>query len=240
MAVVFRNNDWCCCCWFWGHADVVSLLILCPSLAIDARNNVGVTALMKAALQGRVRCTRLLLLAGKNRIHLYPFVIALSSLVSCKTWRNKFPNGFFFFAGYLRIPRYSWDSCVFSWNSFRMERFALPNASVAGALHLLLRPIQKIRLVFRDSLRDSLGNSPDSLPSNFNSFPASSAAKWVNSSSSSDAFSDAFFDASNLFNPTRLFFFGTSSTFHQSVFTDEFPSCPTGNRTTINDRQLQS
>ena len=43
---------------------MVSLLILCPSLSIDARNDAGVTPLMKAALQGRVRCTRLLLLAG--------------------------------------------------------------------------------------------------------------------------------------------------------------------------------
>ena len=48
---------------------MVSLLILCPSLSIDARNDVGVTALMKAALQGRVRCTRLLLLAGEQHLH---------------------------------------------------------------------------------------------------------------------------------------------------------------------------
>jgi len=43
-------------------------LILCPSLLIDDRNDNGITALMKAALQGRVRCTRLLLLAGASPV----------------------------------------------------------------------------------------------------------------------------------------------------------------------------
>ena len=52
---------------------MVSLLILCPSLSIDARNDAGVTPLMKAALQGRVRCTRLLLLAGIISIILFFF-----------------------------------------------------------------------------------------------------------------------------------------------------------------------
>ena len=51
-----------------GHADIVSLLTLCPAVAIDGRNDAGLTALMKAPLQGRVRCTRLLLLAGASPV----------------------------------------------------------------------------------------------------------------------------------------------------------------------------
>ena len=81
MAAIFQSdgNDcvfilsFFCNANLWGHADVVSLLILCPSLSIDARNDAGVTPLMKAALQGRVRCTRLLLLAGIISIILFFF-----------------------------------------------------------------------------------------------------------------------------------------------------------------------
>ena len=34
-------------------------------LSIDAKNNLGFTPLMKAALQGRTKCAKLLLFAGK-------------------------------------------------------------------------------------------------------------------------------------------------------------------------------
>ena len=61
---------------------MVSLLILCPSLSIDARNDAGVTPLMKAALQGRVRCTRLLLLAGIISIILFFFFSFFSFFLS--------------------------------------------------------------------------------------------------------------------------------------------------------------
>lgn len=41
------------------------LLTRSRSIAIDARNNLGFTPLMKAALQGRTRCAKLLLFAGE-------------------------------------------------------------------------------------------------------------------------------------------------------------------------------
>ncbi|XP_068892537.1 poly [ADP-ribose] polymerase tankyrase-1-like isoform X3 [Tenebrio molitor] len=42
------------------------LLSRCRGIEIDARNNLGFTALMKAALQGRNKCAKLLLFAGAN------------------------------------------------------------------------------------------------------------------------------------------------------------------------------
>lgn len=51
---------------FSGLSDVVNMLITkCRSLVIDPKNNLGFTPLMKAALQGRTRCAKLLLFAGK-------------------------------------------------------------------------------------------------------------------------------------------------------------------------------
>ncbi|KAJ3660462.1 hypothetical protein Zmor_004911 [Zophobas morio] len=41
------------------------LLSRCRGIEIDARNNLGFTALMKAALQGRNKCAKLLLFAGE-------------------------------------------------------------------------------------------------------------------------------------------------------------------------------
>lgn len=41
------------------------LITKCRSLIIDPKNNLGFTPLMKAALQGRTRCAKLLLFAGK-------------------------------------------------------------------------------------------------------------------------------------------------------------------------------
>lgn len=43
------------------------LLSRCKEIDIDARNNLGFTALMKAALQGRNKCAKLLLFAGETR-----------------------------------------------------------------------------------------------------------------------------------------------------------------------------
>lgn len=42
------------------------LLTRSRSIEIDAKNNLGFTPLMKAALQGRTRCAKLLLFAGKH------------------------------------------------------------------------------------------------------------------------------------------------------------------------------
>lgn len=51
-----------------GHADVLEFLIdsFRDSLIIDQRNMSGMTALMKAALQGRIQCVKLLLDSGAN------------------------------------------------------------------------------------------------------------------------------------------------------------------------------
>lgn len=40
----------------------------CRGVEIDARNNLGFTPLMKAALQGRNKCAKLLLFAGRYRL----------------------------------------------------------------------------------------------------------------------------------------------------------------------------
>ncbi|XP_037924093.1 ankyrin repeat domain-containing protein 33B-like isoform X3 [Hermetia illucens] len=52
-----------------GQADVVNMLITrSRSLQIDAKNCLGFTPLMKAALQGRTRCAKLLLFAGASPV----------------------------------------------------------------------------------------------------------------------------------------------------------------------------
>ncbi|XP_053673028.1 uncharacterized protein LOC128723325 [Anopheles nili] len=52
-----------------GLSDVVNMLITkCRSLTIDPKNNLGFTPLMKAALQGRTRCAKLLLFAGASPV----------------------------------------------------------------------------------------------------------------------------------------------------------------------------
>ena len=49
-----------------SHADVVSFLLHnFRKLRIDYTNSLGFTALMKAAIQGRTKCAKLLLFAGK-------------------------------------------------------------------------------------------------------------------------------------------------------------------------------
>lgn len=40
------------------------LITRCRSLKVDFKNNMGLTPLMKAALQGRTKCAKLLLFAG--------------------------------------------------------------------------------------------------------------------------------------------------------------------------------
>lgn len=48
-----------------GQSEIVcSLLNNCLQLEIDARNCLGFTPLMKAALQGRTKCAKFLLYAG--------------------------------------------------------------------------------------------------------------------------------------------------------------------------------
>ncbi|KAL6977968.1 Ankyrin repeat domain-containing protein 33B [Sarracenia purpurea var. burkii] len=50
-----------------GQVEAVNLLLnSCSGIEIDARNQYGVTPLMKAALQGRTKCAKLLLFAGAS------------------------------------------------------------------------------------------------------------------------------------------------------------------------------
>ncbi|XP_014206637.1 tankyrase-1-like isoform X2 [Copidosoma floridanum] len=50
-----------------GQTDCLNVLLQrCPSIEVDARNSLGFTPLMKAALQGRTKCAKILLFAGAN------------------------------------------------------------------------------------------------------------------------------------------------------------------------------
>lgn len=50
-----------------GQTEIVNMLLTkCKGLSIDAKNNLGFTPLMKAALQGRTKSAKLLLFAGKK------------------------------------------------------------------------------------------------------------------------------------------------------------------------------
>jgi ankyrin repeat protein len=49
-----------------GQTEIVNMLLTnCKDINMDARNNLGFTPLMKAALQGRTKSAKLLLFAGK-------------------------------------------------------------------------------------------------------------------------------------------------------------------------------
>lgn len=50
-----------------GQIDSLNILLQrCPGIEVDTRNNLGFTPLMKAALQGRTKCAKILLFAGAN------------------------------------------------------------------------------------------------------------------------------------------------------------------------------
>lgn len=50
-----------------GQAECLNILLQrCPDIEVDARNASGFTPLMKAALQGRTKCAKILLFAGAN------------------------------------------------------------------------------------------------------------------------------------------------------------------------------
>ena len=55
-----------------GHVDVVSFLLnRVRTINVDPVNKQGFTPLMKAALQGRIKCSKLLLFSGKSlRVYL--------------------------------------------------------------------------------------------------------------------------------------------------------------------------
>lgn len=53
------------CVVFVGHVEVLNFMLSkCTGVEVDARNALGFTPLMKAALQGRTKCAKLLLFAG--------------------------------------------------------------------------------------------------------------------------------------------------------------------------------
>jgi ankyrin repeat protein len=49
-----------------GHLEVMNFMLSKCTVEVDARNALGFTPLMKAALQGRTKCAKILLLAGKR------------------------------------------------------------------------------------------------------------------------------------------------------------------------------
>ena len=54
-----------------GHVEVVSFLLnKVRTIQIDPVNRLGFTPLMKAAIQGRVKCSKLLLFSGKPFTHI--------------------------------------------------------------------------------------------------------------------------------------------------------------------------
>jgi ankyrin repeat protein len=53
------------------------LLTKCKGINIDAKNNLGFTPLMKAALQGRTKSAKLLLFAGKSSSNIELFRVSL-------------------------------------------------------------------------------------------------------------------------------------------------------------------
>lgn len=52
-----------------GHLGAIRLLLLQNKLDMDAKNVFGFTPLMKAAIQGHIRCAKTLLFAGKIYFH---------------------------------------------------------------------------------------------------------------------------------------------------------------------------
>lgn len=53
-----------------GHITITNYLLnYYPGLDIERRNCHGFTALMKAAMQGRVECVRALMMAGEGELH---------------------------------------------------------------------------------------------------------------------------------------------------------------------------
>ena len=50
-----------------GHVEIVSFLLnKVRTIQVDPINQQGFTPLMKAALQGRIKCSKLLLFSGKD------------------------------------------------------------------------------------------------------------------------------------------------------------------------------
>ena len=57
-------------CEFTGHITITNYLLnYFPGLDLEKKNCHGFTALMKAAMQGRVECVRALMLAGATDKH---------------------------------------------------------------------------------------------------------------------------------------------------------------------------
>ena len=58
-----------------GHVEVVSFLLnKVRTIQVDPCNHQGFTPLMKAALQGRIKCSKLLLFSGKNMSYFWGVV----------------------------------------------------------------------------------------------------------------------------------------------------------------------
>lgn len=59
-----------------GHITITNYLLnYFPGLDIEKRNCHGFTALMKAAIQGRVDCVRALIMAGSMNLRWFHFTV---------------------------------------------------------------------------------------------------------------------------------------------------------------------
>jgi len=70
FTIIRRQVCVCVCVLCAGHDDIVNFLLRrFHRLRVDQCNKLGFTALMKAAIQGRTRCAKLLLFAGMYDNH---------------------------------------------------------------------------------------------------------------------------------------------------------------------------
>lgn len=77
-----------------GHITITNYLLnYYPGLDIERRNCHGLTALMKAAMQGRVECVRALMMAGEGephqKLHIHYFFL---SIIPSKVKWHDFPS----------------------------------------------------------------------------------------------------------------------------------------------------
>ena len=80
-----------------GHVEVVSFLLnKVRTIQVDPINHQGFTPLMKSALQGRIKCSKLLLFSGKPKRNLFKVCILLMRAADAATlkYRCAFSKGF--------------------------------------------------------------------------------------------------------------------------------------------------
>lgn len=76
-----------------GHITITNYLLnYYPGLDIERRNCHGFTALMKAAMQGRVECVRALMMAGEGELHKSTSSCSVDlnklKMLNCQCWQT--------------------------------------------------------------------------------------------------------------------------------------------------------